>query len=266
MFFFGLKKHFPIRQKFFYEYQEQRDTLDVTFECRNGKQKCSQHVLHIMSDFYSDQLDAIERFKNQAVFRVDFSIECVKAYLDALHGIREENGSLVTTMELIKFLKDLARDKSQFEGELLVTLCSQLREAELDLQTKLLICLVSNTFDNFDGYMEQYLFRRYDSTEVLLKMADLNLKDEQSKKLIKLISDEDIDSIEEEIEFKVFRLAKSLKQKNITKTSLSSQTEPISAVPKIPANGSPGTPPPLPFVAAAVTLQAMESIYKVYTK
>ena len=65
-----------------------------------------------MSDFYSDQLKAIERFENQAVFHVDFSVECIKAYLDAMHGIREENGSLVTTMELIKFLKDLARGMS----------------------------------------------------------------------------------------------------------------------------------------------------------
>ena len=62
-----------------------------------------------MSDFYSDQLDAITRFKNPAVFKVNFSVECVKAYLDALHGIRGENVGIVTTLELMKFLKDLAR-------------------------------------------------------------------------------------------------------------------------------------------------------------
>ena len=62
-----------------------------------------------MSDFYSDQLDAIARFENQAIFNVDFSVECIKAYLDAIHGIAEEGVDLVTTMELIKFLKDLGR-------------------------------------------------------------------------------------------------------------------------------------------------------------
>ena len=89
----------------------------MTFKCRNGEQKCSEHILRIKSDFYSDQLDAVVRlknranFKNQFVFNVDFSVECVKAYIDALHGIRAENVGIVTTLEIIKFLKDLARGK-----------------------------------------------------------------------------------------------------------------------------------------------------------
>ena len=44
-------------------------------------------------------------------------------------------------------------------------------------------------------------------------MTDLNLKDEQNKQLIKLISDEDIEAIEEEVEFQIFKLVKKLKQK-----------------------------------------------------
>ena len=71
-------------------------------------------MLRIMSDFYSDQLDALARFKKPAVFHVNFSVECVKAYLDAIHGIRDKNGSLVTTMEVIKFLKDLGRGFTSF--------------------------------------------------------------------------------------------------------------------------------------------------------
>ena len=122
-----------------------------------------------MSDFYSDQLKALSRFDNPTVFHVDFSVECVKAYLDAMHGIREENASVVTTLEVIKFLKDLARgkvnqtnltlfilfkDKSQFEGELLTFLCEQL-DSKLDVQTKLLVSLISDSFDNFNGHLEQ---------------------------------------------------------------------------------------------------------------
>ena len=49
-------------------------------------------------------------------------------------------------------------------------------------------------------------------------MTDINLKDEQNQKMIKLICDEDIETIEEEVEFKIFKLAKSLKQKKITKS------------------------------------------------
>ena len=53
-------------------------------------------------------------------------------------------------------------------------------------------------------------------------MVDLDLKVEQNEKLIKLISDEDIESIEEEIQFEVFKLAKKLKRKKIIKSNISS--------------------------------------------
>ena len=53
-------------------------------------------------------------------------------------------------------------------------------------------------------------------------MADLDLKVEQNKQLVKLISDEDIEKIEEEIQFEVFKLVKKLKRKQITKSSNSS--------------------------------------------
>ena len=65
-----------------------------------------------MSDFYNDQLNALARFKNSTVFTVNFSVKCIRAYLDALHGIRTEKASMTTTLELIKFLKDLARGES----------------------------------------------------------------------------------------------------------------------------------------------------------
>ena len=48
-------------------------------------------------------------------------------------------------------------------------------------------------------------------------MADLNLRDETNKQLIKLISNDHIETIEEEIEFKLFKLAKKMKQDGLTK-------------------------------------------------
>ena len=47
-------------------------------------------------------------------------------------------------------------------------------------------------------------------------MVLLNLKDEQNKQLIKLVSDEEVESVEEEMEFKIFKLVKSLNQRKIT--------------------------------------------------
>ena len=53
----------------------------------------------------------------------------------------------------------------------------------------------------------------HESTGILVEMADLDLKEELNKQLIKLVSDEDIENIDTEIEFEVFQLAKSLKRK-----------------------------------------------------
>ena len=57
-------------------------------------------------------------------------------------------------------------------------------------------------------------------------MTDLNLKDEQNRQLINLISDEDIETIEEEVEFQIFKLVKKLKQmKTNEKSIVLSKTE-----------------------------------------
>ena len=47
------------------------------------------------------------------------------------------------------------QDKSQFEGELLAFLCKQLEEAEIAVETKLLVCTIANRFDDFDGHLEK---------------------------------------------------------------------------------------------------------------
>ena len=59
----------------------------------------------------------------------------------------------------------------------------------------------------------------HDSTGILVEMADLDLKEELNKQLVKLVSDEDIENIDTEIEFEVFQLAKKLKRKKVTKSS-----------------------------------------------
>ena len=72
------------------------------------------------------------------------------------------------------------------------------------------------------------------------KMRDLNLNDERNQEMIKLISDEDIETIEEELEFKIFKLTKRLKQKKITK-STAKLSKPVSqpAVQAKPVKGGP---------------------------
>ena len=63
----------------------------------------------------------------------------------------------------------------------------------------------------------QEFFKNYEELEVVIEMTGLDLKDDACKRLIKLIPDEDIEEIEDDIEFEVFKLVKSLKQEKIIK-------------------------------------------------
>ena len=40
---------------------------------------------------------------------------------------------------------------SEFEGELLTKLCAKFKDAKLSIDTKLLVALLADTYDNFDG-------------------------------------------------------------------------------------------------------------------
>ena len=50
--------------------------------------------------------------------------------------------------------KSLSVD-SEFEGKLLTKLCSELKKAKLSLDSKLIITLITNTFDNFNGELDK---------------------------------------------------------------------------------------------------------------
>ena len=83
-----------------------------------------------------------------------------------MHNIAIEL-NLATLLELIKFLKfenkglrllntkALDSDSSQFEKKLLVKLMKILREADISMDLKLLTCLYSRSFDDFDIEIEK---------------------------------------------------------------------------------------------------------------
>ena len=64
-----------------------------------------------MSDFYNDQIEAMVRLGNDLVFHVNFTVSCIKLYLDALHGIKNDSINVVSALELIKFIQDLGKRK-----------------------------------------------------------------------------------------------------------------------------------------------------------
>ena len=54
-------------------------------------------------------MDAMDRFQNEYVFTCPFTKQCVKIFLDAMHGIKAESLSLITMLELIKFIMHLGK-------------------------------------------------------------------------------------------------------------------------------------------------------------
>ena len=54
-------------------------------------------------------MDAMDRFHNKYVFTCPFSKQCIKAFLDTMHGIQAESLSLITMLELIKFIMHLGK-------------------------------------------------------------------------------------------------------------------------------------------------------------
>ena len=52
----------------------------------------------------------------------------------------------------VKYFTEL---DSHFEHNLLALLCEQLEKADMCVETKLLVCTVADTFDNFKGRFEK---------------------------------------------------------------------------------------------------------------
>ena len=101
---FDYSQPVEIRREVVYAYQEQGD-LDVTFICSDGIQKCDTWILGY-SGFFSHKLEACQRFNNKLEFDYsEYSKACIKLFLDGLHGLRMENVSRETLLELLNFLK-----------------------------------------------------------------------------------------------------------------------------------------------------------------
>jgi len=210
------KSSFSVRQKVVHQYQEQGNELDVVFQCRDGEQRCSRVVLNFMSDYYTEQLDARQRMGNPLVFNYDYQKCTIKQFLDMMHEIDVEL-DLVESVEMIKFLKFEAKsDESQFEKKLLGMVCDGIQKMKLSLETKLLICLISNTFDNFDGFFEEPLLSGYSDESVLVSLLQLDLKNDQNKRLKKLLTTEDSAEMDDQIETQMYALAKKLRKNEIS--------------------------------------------------
>jgi len=153
MFTTEAKTCFKFREAIIHAYHEQGKELEVIFQCKDGEQRCSRLALNSKSDYFTEQLEGRDRMKNKPVFNYEYPKQVVKNFLDILHT-RDIDHGLIDVLRLIKFLRDEGKsEQSTFEKTLLETLIEQLEKADLAAGTKLIICLICNTFDTFDGVM-----------------------------------------------------------------------------------------------------------------
>jgi len=144
-------KHSKVREKWLHEFLEQ-DGLEVIFNCDDGgEQRSSRFVLTFMSEFFDKQLAARDRANEPPVFNFPFSTECVKSFLYYVHGLPVENMSVPIMIELLKFIKFDGMDKiDKMAATFLEDLCQIVIEANLSIETQLMICLVCSSIKEFE--------------------------------------------------------------------------------------------------------------------
>ena len=115
--------------------------------------------------------------------------------------------------------------------------CKSIIDKKLVIPTKLLVCLVTNNFDNFNGVMEkvvpqakiylgrfQKLFINDTDEEIVNSLNGLSLDSEPNKDLIKMMTKEEGLDVEDEIASHVFVLTRKLKRNKNTKQANSQST------------------------------------------
>jgi len=88
----------------------------------------------------------------------------------------------------IKFLCYEAKSDSTFEEKVLDMLCRQVESVELSTQTKLVICIVADTFDNFGGYFEKVFFGKMNAEKLYGAVCKVDLSTDENKKLVALVA------------------------------------------------------------------------------
>ena len=122
---FDYEPELSIPKAILYADQEQQETLEVTFKCRDGIQKCSRWILGF-SDFFREKLVGFDRLGNPMVFDyTKYTKACIKSYLDCLHQISGLSFSAMVTLQVMTFLADEGKigKQTKFYSELIYRGC-----------------------------------------------------------------------------------------------------------------------------------------------
>ena len=125
-------------------YKKQVDSINsVVFKCKNGKiKRCSRWILK-QSLFFTEKLNACDRFGNETEFDYEeFNIEAIECFLASLHGTSYMIPTKVlirTQLELLIFLKAEGKtDVSPFESQLYEKTKQKMRIIKMSPGTRIL--------------------------------------------------------------------------------------------------------------------------------
>jgi len=201
MFKVPANSNLKISQTLIEDYKAQGDNLQVVFECNDGELRCSQAVFrchklwpimaHNGCDCGSTVGSPAKRPRLSAIqsSKYDFAKVTIRAFLDWVHGLAIEPMNICELLELIKFL---TKWKNDIGSVLMDSLRKELHfHRNFEVSTRLLVLLIANKFENFDGELDKTLFGMSKLEHVTDQLANLNLESETNKQLMKMITEEE---------------------------------------------------------------------------
>ena len=96
-------------------------------------------------------------------------------------------------------------------------LIKKIIDANLPLDTRMLVCMICNSYDNFKHDMEEPLFKDHTATELTDKLLKLDLLSEQNQPLRNIITKEldDNEDLNEDIQGLLFSMIAKMKKRKV---------------------------------------------------
>lgn len=174
-----------LKRDLLHEYQEQLDSLEITFTCKDGVVKCSRQYLSWSQYLYGkgtvlmyyfqcfnkplqinklkstagDMINFLQLVDFKSPLDFDYSMyskAAIHLVLDALHLINVKEVDLLVLAEALDYLHFEGKTLlSHFEKRLAKSLMETLAKMKLPTSTQLLLCMLISTMDNYDDFFEK---------------------------------------------------------------------------------------------------------------
>ena len=175
-------------------------------------------------------MESMDRFGNPLKFDyTDYSVACVKLFLNCLHLIPAGPTDIATILECVDFCQFEGKTSyDSFEVELVERLMAPVMKATLPLGTKLLICAYLAKVDNFDDLYQSKVAKKLTKEAVSFMLYDFDMGNPLNKRLIDLCAQKKVfaDTEKQSVVFTLLNYGKQLHLNQIGNfDSMESDTE-----------------------------------------